>query len=406
MNNSIKLITVCLSVFLIVALFVAMICSYFLPFGEEKVFAEVDSISTNYTYSIELVDIGTYNYTNQYGENRFSSAGVFYVDNVTFSFSYVGEMYHYSGWGTSSSSYFTLYSNSSYSTCSAYRFYYSYYGVFQSLQYRPQNGSFSTVSFNSLAINFSTFSVNSVTNYFFTKVCVDPNIIHSPDIHLFTNAINNVLYNAYDFVNDDYYYDLTSLDNFIFYDSSDFVDTSSSFTSINFRCFSSDNQNVYSDSITCTIYNGLAWFSLSLPDTHISRIFFYYEDYESDGVMFTVEDLNEYVLLWRDNYTAIADSYTDIEAKSIRDNYLSGYNTGINTDKTLLSVMWQTFNLPFRLLFGTYDDNPQSVSYQSYVGGLFNFTLLGVDLRGFCIGIMSFAIILAIVRLILGMRGN
>lgn len=91
--------------------------------------------------------------------------------------------------------------------------------------------------------------------------------------------------------------------------------------------------------------------------------------------------------------------------------YLRGYNAGVAVGaesaegNTILDVVWGTFQMPFTLLFGSYDTTEGSDTYHTYVGGLFNFTILGIDLRPFVLSIMTLCVVIGIVRLILGARG-
>lgn len=65
----------------------------------------------------------------------------------------------------------------------------------------------------------------------------------------------------------------------------------------------------------------------------------------------------------------------------------------------LVNLIFATIDAPVKILFGTYDNDTHLWS-----GGLFSFTVLGVDLRAFTAGLLSFCLIVAIVKLVLGMR--
>lgn len=83
--------------------------------------------------------------------------------------------------------------------------------------------------------------------------------------------------------------------------------------------------------------------------------------------------------------------------------YQKGYSAGeqSNSDNNLFSLIWSAFKLPFTLLFGEYNNTTHL-----YEGGLFNFTFLGVDLRAFVLSLMSVCLIIACIKLVLGMRGG
>ena len=65
----------------------------------------------------------------------------------------------------------------------------------------------------------------------------------------------------------------------------------------------------------------------------------------------------------------------------------------------LVNLIFATIDAPIKILFGTYDNDTHL-----WTGGLFSFTVLGVDLRAFAAGLLSFCLICAIVKLVLGMR--
>lgn len=79
----------------------------------------------------------------------------------------------------------------------------------------------------------------------------------------------------------------------------------------------------------------------------------------------------------------------------------AGYSDGYSDNNTLISVFWAAFEFPFRILFGTYNSTTGF-----YDGGLFNFTILGLDIRAFVLSIISVCLIVAIIKLILGSRGG
>lgn len=65
----------------------------------------------------------------------------------------------------------------------------------------------------------------------------------------------------------------------------------------------------------------------------------------------------------------------------------------------LVNLIFATMDAPIKILFGTYDN-----STHLWTGGLFSFTVLGVDIRAFAAGLLSFCLIIAIVKLVMGMR--
>lgn len=155
------------------------------------------------------------------------------------------------------------------------------------------------------------------------------------------------------------------------------------------------------------------------------NVAFYYGDYGDDDIWTCFLSVDpEWVNYYDINHVYLYDSSTPNERVELNlnflkhnytlysiyfmaygypvgyhDGYIVGHAAGMVTDKTFVSVIWETFRLPFRLLFGDFDS-----TNNMYTGGLFNFTLLGVDMRAFCLGLMSVCVVIAIVKFVLGLR--
>lgn len=126
----------------------------------------------------------------------------------------------------------------------------------------------------------------------------------------------------------------------------------------------------------------------------------------ADGTdVLTIDDTSDTYNAFRDNFSALADT-------SIDGTYQQGFNAGLEVGaeqadgNNLMSVIWSVFEMPFKLLFGQYDTDVDSPTYQQYVGGLFSFTLLGIDLRAFALSIMSICILIGIFRAIIGFKSG
>lgn len=446
MNNTKKFILVSFSIMLVLGLFVAMICSYFLPFGDEEVFAEVDSVSTGVDFNFDFVSFGpasAFSYSIYQSWTTIGSFSGTVVVNDTYSFNFtylqirrVNSDYPNRIKLVSSTYAFELrYTNSSDNQFLA--------GTSGIMQLINASSSSVVVAYNditSVKINFSVFNVGSITNVsptllnLFKSSLSLPSLDYTPVFTVYSQdypSQNSYLlgllgYNAnllwnpvafysgtFDSIQFTNYKELfdgydTPMPDLIFEYSYNFKDGDSWYHENTTTFTISLNPdgtfipifNCYLNVTTAEVHN-VTWF--------IQPISFYYDGYSDykyefdltgstflDNQFCNIANLN---IMYLDIYSA------DFYGHSNVSSYNHGYSDGINADKTLLSVMWQTFSLPFRLLFGTYDEDPLSSTYQTYTGGLFNFTLLGVDMRGFCIGIMSFAIILAIIRLIIGIKG-
>jgi len=98
-----------------------------------------------------------------------------------------------------------------------------------------------------------------------------------------------------------------------------------------------------------------------------------------------------------------SDLYQDGVQFAVGIAYDQGYEAGYTEQNNLIAVMWESFSLPVRLLFGEWQvDDDTGVG--QYVGGLFNFTVLGVDIRAFVLAILTILILVTIVKFILGLR--
>lgn len=100
-----------------------------------------------------------------------------------------------------------------------------------------------------------------------------------------------------------------------------------------------------------------------------------------------------YYFLYGSNY------YNNLGTYAYNQGVAHGAETAGNNQ--LVNVVWSVLSFPPKILFGTYD----SETHQ-YVGGLFNFTILGLDIRAFVLSVMSVCLVLACIRVILGSRGG
>lgn len=106
------------------------------------------------------------------------------------------------------------------------------------------------------------------------------------------------------------------------------------------------------------------------------------------------------------NYDALKHNFFEPASSSVSSAaYTSGYSAGFvdgsQRGNNLVYVMWTVFEMPFKLLFGTYD-----TERHVYVNGLLTFDILGVNMRAFVLGLMSICIIIAIIKLISGKFGR
>ena len=149
--------------------------------------------------------------------------------------------------------------------------------------------------------------------------------------------------------------------------------------------------------------NGKYYLCLVLPPDIVSTEFV-----ESVLIGFTsAQSSDDFLSL---SSTVIADfqengellaSYTDIiRNQGFNNGYQVGYSQGTANRNNLVDVIWATIQMPVRILFGDIDTDAESPTYNQYVGGLFNFTILGLDIRAFVLSIMSVCIIIAIMKIV------
>lgn len=87
-----------------------------------------------------------------------------------------------------------------------------------------------------------------------------------------------------------------------------------------------------------------------------------------------------------------------------REGYEAGYAAGndYNEKNNLIQLVWSVFKMPYELMFGTLQEYPADSGNYRRVGGLFSITVLGVDMRAFVLGLISFVLVLRIVGFLLG----
>lgn len=94
--------------------------------------------------------------------------------------------------------------------------------------------------------------------------------------------------------------------------------------------------------------------------------------------------------------------------KAIEDNQSNweqtGYNRGVQdaNDYTFLGLIGATIDAPITALFGHIDTDSSSSTYNQRIGGFFNFELLGVNLKDFFFAVLTFAVVIVIVRFAIG----
>lgn len=123
---------------------------------------------------------------------------------------------------------------------------------------------------------------------------------------------------------------------------------------------------------------------------------------ESDNwLTMLTEDYGSTYLFYRRNYYFLYGSnfYNNLGSYSYNQGVAHGAETAGNNQ--LVNVVWSVLSFPSKILFGTYDTDAHQ-----YVGGLFNFTILGLDIRAFVLSVMSVCLVLACIRVILGSRGG
>lgn len=106
-----------------------------------------------------------------------------------------------------------------------------------------------------------------------------------------------------------------------------------------------------------------------------------------------------------DNQSNIYDKgYNDAIDENKSDWEQVGYNRGIQdaNDYTFLGLIGATIDAPISALFGYIDTDSSSPTYNQRIGGFFNFELLGVNLKDFFFAVLTFAVVIVIVRFAIG----
>lgn len=403
MNNTKHFVFVSFSIILVVALFIAMICSYFLPFGDEKVFAEVSSFSTNTTYEFSQVRTTLTSSTSSSYTYDSSCSGVLSYNNNSYSFTRVGWRRYYTGViyvydfifvNGDVSSYLLRFDYSNGILISA--------GVNASSLYSVSESSFigSTIVFSSVPsstlYSFTFFSSN--LSLVIVELNPEISVVSAGSLLLVTDFYSSGSYDYHDYNGNMFAWRLDNASDFTFVDGIFTFD----FDLLRYS-EEADRWYLYYSSTISFISNsdGYAYaipiLDSSFYNTHgVSKILLRYGEDSSNP--------DGYVELSGNAFAAAINNYQFIKAyhqNALLASYDIGYAAGMDADQTLLSVIWSTFELPFRLLFGTWDNYENA-----YVGGLFNFHILGVDIRAFVLGLMSACIVVAIIRFILGSKGS
>lgn len=407
-----------------VLLLYAIICACFFfvfisPLSNTKVAeAEVSNLEYNTTYYFSSCRVPT-GYTFMNSVNTSSWSGVLTFDNVSYSFDLISCQYMKTGVNYTYNLWFSLSGTTVYllrfSSSSPYNLVGTGINSSNLVSRTPE-------AFSSATITFSAFnsSYSSITQFFKVNLSVYVPPVVVPDSPVletagdFSISIIGKYYN-YDVSSSEWY---TNNNVFVML-KCDYADSfyNSDYHGVllKLRMYDAAENLVFDEEIVGYMdypTDQYAYFIILIPSynpqigpVNISKFETYVPGDTTNIVTYSLLENTATYNALVSSMNAITEFTDDTMTLGHIYGYNLGYQTGLETDKTLLSVMWQTFNLPFRLLFGTYDDTPGSLTYGQYVGGLFNFTILGVDIRAFCIGIMSFAIVLAVVRFVIGVKG-